>query len=283
MRWLVSGAGGMLGTDLVSLLRQRGHEVSALTRAELDITDRAACEAAARDHDIVVNCAAYTAVDAAEDESARAFAVNAVGAGHLAWAAHRAGAAVVQVSTDYVFAGDATTPYAADAAPAPAQVYGRSKLAGEWAVRAECPRSWVVRTAWLYGAHGPSFPRTIARLAREHDTVSVVTDEIGQPTWTVDLADGIERLVAVRAPFGIWHGTSSGECSRHDLARAVLEEIGLDPDRITRTDSAAFPRPAARPAYSVLSHAMWTAHGIAPLRSWRVALRAAASSVLSGS
>lgn len=280
MRWLVAGAGGMLGVDLVQLLRARGHDVTAAARADLDVRDAAACLAAVEGHDIVVNCAAFTAVDRAEEEQGAAFDINAVGAANLAVASARVGAAVVQVSTDYVFAGDAREPYAADAPIAPRTVYGRTKAAGEWAVRAATERAWVVRTSWLYGAGGPSFPAMMARLAGERENVSVVTDETGSPTWTVDVADAIERIVSSGAAYGTWHATSSGACSWFDLARACFEELGLDPGRVHPTTAAEFARPAPRPSYSVLSHAMWGRSGLAEPRPWREALAAAADTVL---
>ena len=198
-RWLVVGCDGMLGQDLVAALGESpsAHEVTAVDRDVLDIIDPDACRAAVAGHDIVVNVAAWTAVDDAETHEAQAFAVNAVGAANLARACSAADARMVQVSTDYVFAGDATSPYAEDAPLAPRSAYGRTKAAGEWAVQALCPQSWIVRTAWLYGANGPNFVKTMARLAAERDTVSVVDDQRGQPTWTVDLADAIVRLVDV--------------------------------------------------------------------------------------
>ena len=160
-RWLVVGAGGMLGRDLHAALADR--EVTALDRASLDITDALAVTAAVAGHSVVVNCAAWTAVDDAETQEAAAFAVNAVGPANLARACAATGAALVQVSTDYVFRGDATAPYAEDAETAPRSAYGRTKLAGEWAVQAALPdRSWVVRAAWLYGEHGPNFVATMA-------------------------------------------------------------------------------------------------------------------------
>lgn len=274
-RWLVAGANGMLGQDLCALLSEGGHEVTRADLPELDILDPAGCRDAVAGHDVIVNVAAFTAVDAAETAEATAFAVNAVGAANLALAATAAGAKLVHVSTDYVFAGDASRPYAADAPIAPRSAYGRTKAAGEWAVRAECPDAWVVRTAWLYGAGGASFPATMARLAGERETLHVVADQVGQPTWTVDLAAGILRLVDADAPFGTWHGTSAGQCSWFDLARAVFEELGLDPARVTETTSEAYPRPAPRPAYSVLDHGMWAAEGLEPLPHWRDALHRA--------
>ena len=280
LRWFVTGAEGMLGTDLVEALRSRGEQVTAAGRDLLDITDAAACAEAVAGHDVVVGCAAYTAVDPAESAEERALAVNGAGAGNLARAAAATGARLVHISTDYVFDGQATEPYAVSAPVAPLQAYGRTKLAGEQAVARECPQSWVVRTAWLYGAHGDSFPSTIARLGRERGQVSVVTDEVGQPTWTVDLAGAILQLVTARAPFGLWHATGGGQCSRFEFARAVFEEIGLDPNQVLPTSSAAFARPARRPAYSVLSHARWAECGLSAPRHWRAALAEAAPSVL---
>jgi dTDP-4-dehydrorhamnose reductase len=279
-RWFVAGAAGMLGQDLCAVLEAAGHRVTRADLPGLDVLDPAQCVEQVAAHDVVVNCAAYTAVDAAEEHEATAFAVNAVGAANLARAAHGAGAAMVQLSTDYVVAGDGNEPYATDAPVAPATAYGRTKAAGEWAVRAECPRSWVVRTAWLYGAHGKNFPSTMQRLAGERERLTVVADQVGQPTWTVDLAEGLVRLVDAGAPFGTWHATGAGECSWFDLARAVFEELGLDPERVSPISSEEFPLPAPRPAYSVLSHARWEEAGIAPLPHWREALHRAAPSVL---
>jgi dTDP-4-dehydrorhamnose reductase len=280
LRVLVAGAGGMLGRDLVPALTAAGHLVTAATRAELDVTDPGACLAAVAGHDLVVNAAAYTRVDDAETHEAAAFAVNAVGAANLARAATPTGAALLHVSTDYVFDGTATEPYAEDHPVAPRSAYGRTKAAGEWAVRALCPSSWVVRTAWLYGAGGPNFVTTMARLATERDTVQVVTDQVGQPTWTVDLADLTVRLIASPAPYGIYHGTASGQTSWHGLARAIFEQLGHDPERVQPTTSAAFPRPAPRPAWSVLAHTTLDAAGIIPIGDWRGRLAAGARDLL---
>lgn len=254
MRWLVTGANGMLGQDLVDLLRSRGHDVTPADRDELDITDPAATAGAAEGFDVVANCAAYTAVDAAETDESAAFRINAVGPALLARAARSAGARMVQISTDYVFGGTATTPYAEDAPPAPRSAYGRTKAAGEWAVRAEAPDHLVLRTAWLYGARGGCFPKTIARVAAERGSVDVVGDQVGQPTWTVDVAGLVEGLVSAAAPTGTYHATSAGTTSWHGFARAVVAAAGLDPAIVGETDSASFVRPAPRPAYSVLDH-----------------------------
>ena len=273
-RWLVVGCDGMLGQDLVLALGEKpeAHEVTAVDRDVLDIRYSDACLAAVADHDLVVNVAAWTAVDDAESHESAAFAVNAVGAANLARACSAVGARMVQVSTDYVFAGDATSPYAEDAPLAPRSAYGRTKAAGEWAVQALCPQSWIVRTAWLYGAHGPNFVKTMARLAAERDTVSVVDDQRGQPTWTVDLAAAIVRLVGADAPFGTYHGTSAGETTWYGFARAIFAGLGLDPERVKATTSDAFPLPAPRPAYSVLGHEAWRAAALDSLPPWHESL-----------
>lgn len=280
MRWLVTGANGMLGQDLVALLRSRGHDVTGLDRDDLDITDPGATRDAAVGYGVVANVAAYTAVDAAESDEGAAFTVNAVGPGLLARAAHAAGARVVQISTDYVFDGVAEHPYAEDAPILPRSAYGRTKAAGEWAVRAEAPDHLVVRTAWLYGANGACFPKTIARLAAEKGGLDVIADQVGQPTWTVDLADLVERLVTARVPAGTYHGTSSGETSWHGFAQAAVAAAGLDPAIVRETTSEKFVRPAPRPAYSVLGHDALRAAGVEPIGDWAERWDAAAERVL---
>lgn len=271
----------MLGLDVVSSLQGRGEPVTAAGHGAVDVTDAGSVRAAVAGHDVVVNCAAWTGVDAAEEHEAEAFAVNAVGAGLLARAAREAGARMVQVSTDYVFDGLATQPYAEDSALWPRSAYGRTKAAGEWAVRAEHPQgALVVRTAWLYGAGGGCFPRTIARVARERGSVEVVTDQVGQPTWTRDVADLLVRLVEVAAPAGTYHATSSGAGSWFDFAQQVVVAAGLDASVVHPTTSAAFVRPAPRPPYSVLAHDALAALGVAPVGDWRERWQAAAAEVL---
>jgi dTDP-4-dehydrorhamnose reductase len=271
-RYLIAGAGGMLGADLRSVLA--GREVTALTRADLDVTDADAVRDAVAGHDVVINASAYTKVDDAETDEPTAFAVNATGAGNLADAAAAQGARFVHVSTDYVFAGDATSPYSEDTRREPLGAYGRTKAAGEELVLAH-PEVYVVRTAWLYGEHGPNFARTMLRLASDRETVSVVTDQVGQPTWSRDLAVAITALLDADAPFGIYHGTNSGSASWFEFARAIFAVAGLDPTRVLPTDSAAFVRPAPRPSYSVLGHDAWAAAGLEAPRPWREALHAA--------
>lgn len=273
-RYLVTGAAGMLGQDLQLALA--GRDVTALSRADLDVTDQSAVSAAVAGHDVVINAAAYTKVDDAESHEEAAAAVNARGAETLATAAAASGARLVQVSTDYVFDGTGTAPYAEDGPTRPLGVYGRTKAAGEDAVRAILPdASYIVRTAWLYGAHGPNFAKTMVRLAGSHDTVSVVTDQVGQPTWTGDLARQVVAMLDADAPAGTYHGTNAGQASWFDFTRAIFSAVGLDPERVLPTDSSAFVRPAPRPAYSVLGHDGWAAAGIPPMRDWRQALDAA--------
>lgn len=269
-RYLIAGAGGMLGHELQLVLA--GREVRAFGRADLDITDAASVARAVQGVDAVINAAAYTAVDDAEAHEDAAYAINATGAANLARAAADAGARFVQVSTDYVFRGDATTPYPEDAPLDPLGAYGRTKAAGERLVREAHPGAHIVRTAWLYGEHGGSFPRTMLRLAADRETVSVVTDQLGQPTWTRDLADAIVALLDADAPAGSYHGTNAGAASWFELARATFELAGLDPERVLPTDSSAFVRPAPRPAYSVLGHDAWARTGLAAPRPWREAL-----------
>ena len=273
----------MLGTDVVEVLRAAGHEVVPLTRAELDVTDAVACAAAvAGGADVVVNCTAHTAVDAAETEEAAAFAVNALGARNLALAARAAGARLVHVSTDYVFDGGATEPYPADAPTAPRSAYGRTKAAGEWAVEASGADALVVRTAWLYGEHGACFPKTMARVGRERGALSVVDDQVGQPTWTRDLADLVLRLVRAGAPAGRYHGVAGGRCSWFEFAGAVLASAGLAAVELKPTTSADFVRPAPRPAFSVLSTQGLDAVGVTPIGDWRERWEIAAAHVLAG-
>lgn len=270
-RWLVTGAGGMLGRDVLEVLS--GDDVTGLTRAELDITDAAAVSAAVSGVDVVVNAAAWTDVDGAEAAEEAATRTNGLGPRVLAEACRAAGARLVQVSTDYVFDGQASTPYAEDAPLAPRSAYGRSKAAGERAVRDALPdAAYVVRTAWLYGEHGGSFVRTMLRLEAEKETLDVVDDQRGQPTWSLDVARQIAALARAEAPAGTYHATSSGETTWCGLARAVFEELGADPSRVRPTTTDRFPRPAPRPAYSVLGHDAWRRAGLEPIGDWRARL-----------
>ncbi len=281
MKWLVTGANGMLGTDLVDLLRAEGHDVTASGRNSLDVTDADATDRAVAGHDVVVNCAAYTAVDAAEEHEDEARSVNGDGPRLLARAAATHGARLVQVSTDYVFDGTSSTPYEEDAPVGPASAYGRTKAAGEAAVREELPDSHlVVRTAWLYGAHGGCFPKTIARVAKEKGQVSVVDDQVGQPTWTADVAARVLALVRSDAPAGTYHATAGGRCSWFDFAQRVVVAAGLESSAVLPTTSDAYVRPAPRPSYSVLGHDALERVGVPPIGDWESRWAEAATSVL---
>ncbi|MER5510802.1 dTDP-4-dehydrorhamnose reductase [Streptomyces sp. NPDC002766] len=280
MRWLVTGAGGMLGRDTVEELARRGEDVTGLDRAALDITRPDAVQAALAEHrpELVVNCAAYTAVDDAETDEERALAINGDGPRNLARACSALGARLIQVSTDYVFAGDARTPYPEDHPADPRTAYGRTKLAGERAVAEELPASSaILRTAWLYGVHGRSFVRTMIDLESRRDTLDVVDDQHGQPTWSADVAARVADLGphVGRGASGVLHATGSGETTWYELAREVFRGLGADPDRVRPVGSGAFPRPAPRPAYSVLGQDRWRQLGLPPLRDWRAALHEA--------
>jgi dTDP-4-dehydrorhamnose reductase len=284
-RWLVTGAAGMLGRDLTAALDAApDRSVTGLARAQLDITDAAAVAAAVADHDIVVNAAGWTDVDGAEEHEAAATRVNGDGTRRLAEACARHRIPLLHVSTDYVFPGDADRPYTEDAPTGPIGAYGRGKLAGELAVRELLPaHGFVVRTAWLYGRHGRNFVSTMLDLATRRDTVEVVDDQHGQPTWSGSLAPRLaalgEAALAGRAPAGIYHGTASGQVTWFGLARAVFELSGLDPERVRPTTSDRFPRPARRPAYSVLAHDGWARAGLGPLPQWSADLAAALPSL----
>ena len=284
---LITGCKGQLGSELV----RRAHREADIPFArgidlpEVDLTDpfavRDTVEEWARvvrsdspDHRLVViNPAAYTAVDKAEEDEETAYAVNAAAPALLATACASVGARMVQLSTDYVFPGDATEPYEVDDPKGPTNAYGRTKLAGELAVRDLLPdASYVVRTAWLYGQGGPNFVKTMARLERERETLTVIDDQVGSPTWAGDLAAGLLALARSDAPAGSYHGTNRGSTTWNGFARAVFEELGADPERVQPTDSASFVTAATRPAYSVLSPRAWDDAGLPPLPGWREAL-----------
>ncbi|MFE6837893.1 dTDP-4-dehydrorhamnose reductase [Streptomyces sp. NPDC057705] len=273
-RWLVTGAAGMLGQDVLAVLKRARIEAVGLRRADLDITDPAAVRAAVEGFDVVVNCAAWTDVDGAETAEEAATAVNGTGVRLLAEACAAAHVRLLHVSTDYVLPGDASEPYGEDTATGPVNAYGRSKLVGEQAVTELLPQDgYVVRTAWLYGEHGPNFVATMLKLAAQRDTLDVVDDQHGQPTWSYALARRLVELgqAALKgwAMGGIYHGTASGRTTWMGLARETYRLSGLDPERIRPTTSEAFVRPAVRPAFSVLAHDRWDEAGMTPLADWR--------------
>jgi dTDP-4-dehydrorhamnose reductase len=253
MRVLITGAGGMLGRAVAAAAARLGHDVVALDRAAADVTDieqirHVVAAAAPR---AVVNCAAWTDVDGAEAEEAAALAVNGEGAGNVARAAAATGARMVHVSTDYVFDGRATRPYVESDATGPRSAYGRTKLAGELAVAEGAEDHAIVRTAWLFGTGGRNFVDTMLALGREREEVSVVTDQVGSPTWAGHLAPALVEI-AERHDTGVFHAAGGGSCSWYELAVEVFDRAGVD-CRVVPTTSDAFPRPAERPAFSVLA------------------------------
>jgi dTDP-4-dehydrorhamnose reductase len=274
-RWLVTGAGGQLGQRLQARLAAAGEVFVAVTRAELDIADVAAVGALVDTHRpaVVINAAAYTKVDDAEAHETDADRVNHVGARVLAEAVAGTGGRLVHVSTDYVFAGDAERPYEVDDPIGPRSAYGRTKLAGEQAVLEALPdRGHIVRSAWVYGGPGPNFVDTMLRLEKERDTVDVVTDQIGSPTSAADLAAALVELGSSAVPAGVLHFVNAGQASWCELARETFRLAGADPSRVRPTDTASFPRPAPRPAWSVLSTTAWTSAGLTAPRAWQAAL-----------
>ena len=249
MRVLVTGANGMLGHRVVDDLRARGHEVRGTDLPELDLTDAGAVARFVDEvqPEAVVNCAAYTQVDKAEEQEELASRVNGDAAGNVA----RAAPYVVHLSTDYVFDGDATEPYVESSRPNPTGAYGRTKLAGEEQVRAAGGQHAIVRTAWLYGEGGPNFVDTMLRLGRERDEVRVVFDQIGSPTWTGHLSTAVGDIVERRGA-GVFHATGAGSCSWFELAVEAMRVAGLD-CRVVAIPSEEFPTPTKRPAFSVLA------------------------------
>lgn len=280
MRWLITGAAGQLATDLQGVLRGAEDEVLLARRDELDITDAHQVDAVLSqcDPDVVINAAAYTAVDDAEADEAGAMKVNAEGPAVLAQALQTRSGRLVQVSTDYVFDGEQDgVAYQPGDPTSPRSAYGRSKRAGELAVLSILPeRAQVVRTAWLYGAGGANFVATMLRLEATREQVDVVADQQGSPTWSAQLARGLVELGRRGdVPPGVLHCTNAGFTSWFGLAQAIFEEIGADPGRVRPTTTARFPRPAPRPRWSVLSNARWEQVGLNPLPPWRAALREA--------
>lgn len=292
---LITGAHGQVGAELVEAARSHGWTVTALGSSELDITDAGAVDRAvevfsqdsasdpeigARNRAVVLNAAAYTAVDAAESDPDRAFAVNEHGPALLAAAAARRDVHLIHLSTDYVFPGAADRPYEPTDETGPRSVYGASKLAGERAVHAADPAAVVVRTAWVWGATGTNFVKTMTALERSRPNVDVVDDQRGTPSYAADLASGLMELAASdwlteeSATGRVLHLTNAGETTWCGFARAIFAGVGADPDRVRPTTSAAFVRPAPRPAYSVLSGRAWAAAGLTPLRPWQEALDA---------
>lgn len=276
-RVLITGAGGLLGRPLARRFAlDRAWHTIALDRAGLNITDAEAVgHVVEREKPgLIINCAAFTKVDACEQEKELAQRVNGEGAGIVAAAAAKIGARLIHISTDYVFDGTSALPYREDQPPAPPEMlcwYGRSKLLGEQAVTSRHPSSLIVRTAWVFGEDGPCFPKTILRLAKERPELRVVNDQVGSPTYAKDLADAIYRLGQLPEATGMMHVTNSDICTWYDFAREILRVAGLDTP-IRPVSTKEFPTPAKRPAFSVLDNRRFVLMAGAPLRSWREAV-----------
>jgi dTDP-4-dehydrorhamnose reductase len=291
MTWLVVGGNGQLGKALSLVLSERGIGNLSWGSSELDIRSGSLCSEKIGDltPSVIINAAAWTDVDGAESDPDGAHAVNAVGALNLAIAAKAVGAVFAHVSTDYVFSGVSDRPWQEDDLRAPVSIYGMTKAAGEIAVLSEYPEhSYIFRTAWLYSQWGKNFAKTMTRLALTGDgEVKVVDDQVGQPTSALDLAHQIVDTIEAKLPFGIYHGTNSGQGSWFDFAQEIFSLCGSEVavGRVVRTDSSSFIRPAKRPAYSVLGHNSWKIVGtsgltVSAMRDWKTALRELMPSIL---
>ncbi len=271
MKVLITGSNGMLGHDLIEVLKDK-HELVLTTSKTLDITDRDKTIETIRQNnpDVVINSAAYTDVDGCETNRDLAYAVNGEGVRNLALACRQIDCPLVHISTDYVFDGTARDPIAEGGEIGPISVYGKSKLVGEEAIQEILDKYFIVRTAWLYGINGKNFPKTMLELAENHPEITVVYDEVGTPTYTPDLAYGISQLIETDL-YGIYHLTNSGSCSWCEFARYIFEIAGRDVEVIPVTASE-FSRPAPRPSYSVLKNEKWIENGFEPLRNYKEAI-----------
>ena len=285
MTWLITGASGQLGLALQEVLIQRGIDIVGANSSELDITKPLIVNQLVgfTNPSVIINTAAWTDVDGAESNESAAYSVNSLGPQNLAIAARKVDARLVQISTDYVFSGDASTPWSENAANNPQTVYGSTKSKGENFVLTSLPlNSYVVRTAWLYSPKGKNFAKTMVNLAlNQLDEVRVVNDQIGQPTVAGDLAKQIVDLVLSEAPAGIYHGTNSGQATWFEFAQEIFRLAGADVARVIPVSSSEFPSPAKRPAYSVLSHDAWAGTSVPEMRNWKIALEEAMPAIIS--
>lgn len=272
MKILITGSKGQLGLELTKQLeKEKKYEIIATDRDELNIIDINSVNEFLLNNkpDVVINCAAHTAVDLCETDVENAYKINAVGPRNLAIVCEKIGAKLVQVSTDYVFDGNGTRPYREDDTTCPNSIYGTSKLMGENFVREFCSRYFVVRTAWLYG-EGNNFVRTMLKLAETNSELNVVNDQFGSPTSTVDLAKAIIDLMNTEH-YGVYHGTCEGQCSWYDFAKKIFEIKNID-IKVNPVTSEEFKRPAPRPAYSVLDNFMLKLVGLNSFRTWEESL-----------
>lgn len=272
MKVLITGSNGMLGHDLIDVLNDK-HELILTTSKTLDITDKEHTVEFIKENkpDIVINSAAYTNVDGCEENQKLAFSVNGEGVRNLAIGCREANCPLVHISTDYVFNGKNDTPWVEDDEIGPISVYGKSKLEGEEAIQEILDKFFIVRTAWLYGINGGNFPKTMLELAKTHDELTVVYDEVGTPTYTLDLAEAIGKLIETDY-YGIYHITNSGSCSWCEFAKYIFEVAEVDV-KVTPVTASEFARPAPRPSYSVLNNKRWVDNGFEPLRSYKEAIK----------
>jgi dTDP-4-dehydrorhamnose reductase len=269
---LVTGAKGQLGQDVVLNLTEAGYEVHGFGHAELDITNMAQVQQILNDvqPDVVVHAAAYTKVDQAESDQEAAYAVNAIGTRNMAVVSEALGAKLVYISTDYVFNGEEERPYTEFDQASPLGVYGKSKYAGEVFVRDFHSKFFILRTSWVFGAHGGNFVKTMLKLAESHPELKVVNDQRGCPTYTVDLAAVIRNVIET-SNYGTYHVSNSGECSWYEFAKTIFELSGKKV-KVEPVTTAEFPRPAPRPKNSVFDHLMLRLNGFGELPNWRNAL-----------
>jgi dTDP-4-dehydrorhamnose reductase len=285
MTWLITGGSGQLGLAFQAELALQGIDFVSVNSHELDITNQDLVEELVDSlkPEVIINTAAWTDVDGAETNESAVLALNALGPRNLAIAAIEAGARLVQVSTDYVFSGEGAAPWREGAEHNPQSVYGSTKSEGEKFVLGAHPAgSYVVRTAWLYSADRKNFAKTMTKLALNGaGEVRVVNDQVGQPTFTGDLAKQIIDLVVSDSPVGIYHGTNSGQATWFEFAQEIFKLVGADLSRVMPVSSSEYPRPAKRPSYSVLSHHAWAKTTVEPMRDWRIALAEAMPAIIS--
>jgi dTDP-4-dehydrorhamnose reductase len=270
---LVTGAAGMLGHKVLEACPE-DWEVRGVDVEDFDITSQEACRSCVKafSPEILIHCAAMTDVDGCESDFDGAYRINGIGAGHLARAAFEVGAEILHVSTDYVFDGEKKSDYFEDDNVSPLGAYGRTKLAGETFVMRNNPRNWIVRTQWLYGPGGKNFVDTILRVARERDHLEVVDDQVGCPTYTLDLARALVRIADQRPPYGVYHCSNGGSCSWFDFAGKILELAGMGHVPLRPITSDRLDRPAKRPAHSVLRNYHLALILGDPMRPWEEAL-----------
>ncbi|MEN9305874.1 MAG: dTDP-4-dehydrorhamnose reductase [Actinomycetota bacterium] len=274
MKWGITGGSGQLSRSLIDQLESQGQAFEAWSHHDLDVSKPESVNTIANSNiKVLINCAAWTNVDGAEDAELQANLANRDGALNMALAAKKLGVPLIHISTDYVFSGNNTSPWKVEDETHPTSKYGLSKLLGEISIEQNFASYYILRTAWLYGPYGKNFAKTILRKAlTTKDEIKVVNDQKGQPTSTVDLAKHIFKIVNSDAPFGIYHATNSGSATWWEFARELFTLARQDPERVIPVSSSEFPSKVKRPAYSVLDHSKWGMVGIEPMHDWRAAL-----------